>query len=120
MDTETKVNHDHSDKAIVPHATGALQALAYDRNKAKLLADLKMVMADAECLVKEAASSSIETFATLRTRGEAKLSEMKTKIDLARAALGEKAKCATNSTQAYVKENPWKSAGVFAVAGVVL
>jgi ElaB/YqjD/DUF883 family membrane-anchored ribosome-binding protein len=101
-------------------STAGHQVCNYDGSKDKLLADLKMVVADAEKLIKEAAASSAEGFATLRTRFETMLSETRARIDRARAAVGEKTKHATDTTHAYVKENPWKSAGVFAAAGVML
>jgi ElaB/YqjD/DUF883 family membrane-anchored ribosome-binding protein len=118
MNTEAKASHDAL--GLSQRSTADHHAFSYDRNKDKLLADLKTVVADAETLIKEAAGSSVERFATLRTRFETKLSETRAGIDRARAAVGEKTKHATDATHAYVKQNPWKSVGVFAAAGVIL
>lgn len=120
MNTGTRASRDELGQVMVPQATADHQAFNYDRNKDKLLADLKTVVADAEGLIKEAAGSSVEKFASLRTRFETKLGETRAGIDRARAAVGEKTKHAADATHAYVKENPWKSVGVFAAAGVML
>lgn len=118
MHTETKAGHDASGPSR--QSTAGHQTHDYDSSKDKLLADLKVVVADAETLIREATASSAEGFATLRTRLEGKLVETRAKIDRARAAVGEKTKHATDATQAYLKENPWQSAGVCAVAGMIL
>lgn len=98
MNTEAKASHD----ALGPsqRSTAGHQIYNYDSSKDKLLADLKMVVADAETLIKEAADSSAEGFATLRTRFERKLVETRAKIDRTRAAVGEKTKHATDATHA--------------------
>ena len=118
--TETRASRDELGQVIGPQAEADHAPFDYDRNKDKLMADLKTVVADAETLIKEAAGSSVERFATLRTRFETKLGETRAKIDRARVAAGKNTKQAAVATNAYVKENPWKSVGVFAAAGLVL
>jgi ElaB/YqjD/DUF883 family membrane-anchored ribosome-binding protein len=76
-------------------------------------------MGDAEKLIKEATDSSAEGFSTLRTRFETKLVDMRAKIDRTKIAVGEKTRQATDATHAYVRENPWKSAGASAAAGLI-
>jgi ElaB/YqjD/DUF883 family membrane-anchored ribosome-binding protein len=98
----------------------AVQAVhSYDASKDKLVADLKMVVTDAEKLLKEAADSSADGFAALRTRVEGKLDEARVKLVRARAVVGESAQSAADSTQAFVKGNPWKSVGVLAAFSVI-
>ena len=58
-------------------------------------------------------------FATLRTRFEKKLADARAQLGRAKTAMGEKTQQATDAAQVYVKENPWKSAGVLAAAGAV-
>ena len=118
MNTEAKATHDAL--GLSQRSTAGHQIYNYDSSKDKLLADLKMLLADAEELIKEATASSAEGFATLRTRFERRLCEARAKIDRTRTAVGDKTRHATDATHAYVKENPWKSAGVSAVAGVIL
>lgn len=117
MNTEVKASH----HALAPGRRSAVdhQIDNYDSTKDKLLADLKMVVADAELLIQEAADSSSEGFAMLRTRFEKKLVESKAKLGRTRIAVGKKARHATDAAHAYVRENPWKAAGAFAVAGVI-
>ena len=108
--------------------TPVTQTYNVDSGKDKLLADLKLVVADAEAMIKEATDSSAAGFATLRAKFDIRLAETKAKIesaraavsdkvDSARAAVTDKAHQATAATHAYVKENPWQSAGILAAVG---
>ena len=118
MNTGTMVSRD----AMEPSQRGAVERHEHinDSNKRALMADLKRVVVDAEQIIKEAADCSVEGFTTLRTRCESKLVEARAKIDRTRAAVVGKARHATDVTHAYVKDNPWKTVGAFAVAGVIL
>jgi ElaB/YqjD/DUF883 family membrane-anchored ribosome-binding protein len=116
MNTEAKASHD----ALVPISRAAANPIHnFDSSKAKLMADLKMVVADAEQLIREAADSSSEALESLRARFEGNLREATAKLARARTAVGESAKQANDITHAYVNENPWKFAGVSAAAGLV-
>jgi ElaB/YqjD/DUF883 family membrane-anchored ribosome-binding protein len=117
MTTETMVSHEAVEPS--PQSTAVRKTHSYDSNKDQLLADLRVVVADAEQVIKEAADCSIEGFATLRTRFESKLLEAREKIDRTRVAMVERTRHATDATHAYVKENPWKFAGAFALAGAI-
>ncbi len=112
MNTQTRIMQD----AAAP----AQPTCSNDSNKEKLIADLKTVVADGEQLIREAAGTSVESFAVLRSRFEGTLDDARAKIGRARSAVQANAQCATRSTQAFVRENPWASAGVTAAAGVVL
>jgi len=117
MSTEAKAIHDVSVAAA--RGTTEQQNYSYDSNKAKLMADLKTVVADAEKLIKEAAGSSSESFAALRTRFEGKLCDAKASLGRARTAVGDRARNTADTTHAYVKANPWQTAGVCAAAGLI-
>lgn len=117
MNSETQAVYD----ALAANQGKTLRmASNFDSNKDNLLADLKLVVADAEKLIKEAAGASTEVFATLHERFEAKLGEAKTKLGRARSAVGDQAQQATAAAQAYVKANPWQSVGVLAAAALIL
>lgn len=89
-------------------------------NKDKLVADLKVVVADAEELLRATASQAGEKVSAARERIQASLATAKVKLaDAERAAL-EKAKQAARVTDEYVHENPWRAVGIAAVAGLVL
>ena len=96
------------------------QSSNFDSNRDKLLADLKLVVADADQLIREAAGASTESIAELRARLETKVAEVKAKLARAKAAVGGKAQYASDAAQAYVRANPWQSAGVLVAAAVIV
>ena len=91
-----------------------------DVNKDKLVADLKVVVADAEELLRATASQAGEKVAVARERIQASLATAKVKLGEAERALLEKTKEAARATDDYVRENPWQAVGIAAVSGLVL
>jgi ElaB/YqjD/DUF883 family membrane-anchored ribosome-binding protein len=91
-----------------------------DVSKDKLVADLKVVVADAEELLRATASQAGEKVSAARTRIEASLAAAKVKLDDAERAALEKAKEAAKATDEYVHEHPWKAVGIAAAAGLLL
>ena len=91
-----------------------------DVSKEKLVADLKVVVADAEELLRATASQAGEKVAAARERIQASLATAKVKLTDAERALLEKSKLAAKATDEYVRENPWQAVGAAAVAGLVL
>jgi len=91
-----------------------------DVNKDKLVADLKVVVADAEELLRATASAAGEKAAVARERIQASLATAKVKLGEAERALLEKTKEAAKATDDYVRDNPWQAVGIAAVAGLVL
>lgn len=89
-------------------------------NRDKLVSDLKVVIADAEELLKATASHAGDKATAARLKIQESIDSAKIKI----ADLGEagvyKAKAAARATDDYVHDNPWQAAGIAAVAGVVL
>jgi ElaB/YqjD/DUF883 family membrane-anchored ribosome-binding protein len=91
-----------------------------DVSKEKLVADLKVVVADAEELLRATASQAGEKVSAARERIQASLATAKVKLTEAERALLEKSKLAAKATDEYVRDNPWQAVGVAAVAGLVL
>jgi ElaB/YqjD/DUF883 family membrane-anchored ribosome-binding protein len=91
-----------------------------EASKEKLVADLKVVVADAEELLRATASQAGEKVAAARERIQASLATAKVKLADAERALLEQTKKAAKATDEYVHENPWKAVGIAAVAGLVL
>lgn len=91
-----------------------------DVNKDKLVADLKVVVADAEELLRATASQAGEKVSAARERIQASLATAKVKLGEAERAALEKTKLAAKATDDYVHENPWRAVGIAAVAGLVL
>lgn len=88
--------------------------------KDKLMADLQLVMADAEALLAATAGDAGAGVAELRKRVQATLSSAKTGLIEAQAAVVDKAKAAAKVTDEYVHENPWKSISIAAGAGLLI
>jgi ElaB/YqjD/DUF883 family membrane-anchored ribosome-binding protein len=86
----------------------------------KLVSDLKVVVADAEELVRASAGQAGERLAAARERLQASLAEAKTKLAEAERVLVQKTRDAARATDAYVHENPWQAVGVAALVGFVI
>jgi ElaB/YqjD/DUF883 family membrane-anchored ribosome-binding protein len=93
---------------------------ANDVSKEKLVADLKVVVADAEELLRATASQAGEKVTAARERIQASLATAKVKLSEAERALLDKTKEAAKATDEYVRENPWQAVGIAAAAGLVL
>lgn len=117
MNSETRAACDAS--AVNQARTFGMSA-DFASNKDRLVADLKLVMADAEKIIKQTASASNESFALLKARLDGKLTEAKAKLKGARHTVEQQARQATSVAQTYVKANPWQSAALAIAAGIVL
>jgi len=96
------------------------QSTSTDVSKQKLVADLKVVVADAEELLRATASQAGEKVSAARERIQASLATAKVKLTEAERALLEKSKLAAKATDDYVRQNPWQAVGIAAAAGLVL
>ncbi|MBS4095893.1 MAG: DUF883 domain-containing protein [Sulfuricella sp.] len=88
--------------------------------KQKLMADFKVVIADAEELLKATAQDASEKAVAARARIETHLSDAKAKLAALEEVVAQRAKQAADATDQYVRENPWKAVGVAAGVGVLL
>jgi len=86
----------------------------------QLIQDFKMVVADAEALLKATAGQGGEAMTAMRGRVETSLATAKTKIGEAEAALVARTKATARATDEYVHENPWKAIGVATGVGLVV
>ena len=91
-----------------------------DASKQKLVADLKVVVADAEELLRATASQAGEKVSAARERIQASLATAKVKLTDAERVLLDKTKDAAKATDEYVRDNPWQAVGIAAAAGLVL
>ncbi len=89
-------------------------------NKDKLVADLKVVVADAEELLAATAAQAGEKAAAARARIQASLAAAKVKLVEAERIVVEKTKEAAKATDTYVHEHPWHAVGIAAAVGLVL
>ncbi|WP_328586142.1 DUF883 family protein [Chitinasiproducens palmae] len=84
------------------------------------MTDIKSVLTDAEDLLKQAASTTGERAAELRETALSKLKQAKEKAADVQVVVVEKGKQAARVTDDYVHDNPWRSIGIAAVAGIAL
>ena len=89
-------------------------------SKEKLVADLKLVVADTEELLRATAGQAGEKVAELRTRLEQRLQGAKVALAHAQAFATEKAKAAAHATDDFVHAEPWKAVGIAAALGRAL
>ncbi|HMM47292.1 MAG TPA: DUF883 family protein [Thiobacillaceae bacterium] len=88
--------------------------------KAQLIQDFKVVVADAEALLKATAGQGGEAIAAARARAEESLASVKAKMSDAEAAVIARTKAAAKATDEYVHGHPWQAIGIAASLGVVV
>ena len=89
-------------------------------SKQKLVSDMKVVVSDAEEILRATAGVAGEKMADLRERINERLRDAKLRIADAEAALVDKTKAAARATDDYVNENPWQAVGIAAGIGLLL
>lgn len=85
-----------------------------------LITDFKVVVADAEALLKATANQGGEKLGEVRAKAEESLRIAKARMADAQDALLAKTREAAKATDTYVHENPWKAVGVAAGVGLVI
>jgi ElaB/YqjD/DUF883 family membrane-anchored ribosome-binding protein len=88
--------------------------------KDKLMTDLRVVVADAEELLKLTAGDLNESTAGLRERLQQRLSDAKHSLLTLQATATEKAKAAGHAADDYVHDHPWSAIAVGAGVGLVV
>ncbi len=91
-----------------------------DVTKEKLISDFKVVVADAEALLKASAGQGGEALAAVRTRVQESLKIAKDKMLDAEEELLAKTKAAARVTDEYVHDHPWHAVGIAAGVGLVI
>jgi ElaB/YqjD/DUF883 family membrane-anchored ribosome-binding protein len=89
-------------------------------NKDKLMTDLRVVIADAEELLRMTADQAGENAAGLRARVQGRMNQAKTDLMHLQEAAVLKAKAAGHAADEFVHENPWKSIGIAAGTGLLM
>jgi ElaB/YqjD/DUF883 family membrane-anchored ribosome-binding protein len=89
-------------------------------NKDQLLNDFKVVVTDAEALLKATVNTGGEKVAEIRAKAEESLGIAKARMAEAQSAVIAKTKEAAKATDIYVHENPWRSVGFAASIGIVI
>lgn len=98
----------------------AKAATPVEVSKEQLVQDFKVLVADAEALLKATASQSGEAVTAMRARVGESLAVAKDKLtEVERLAL-DKAKAAAVATDEYVHEKPWHAVGIAAGVGLII
>jgi ElaB/YqjD/DUF883 family membrane-anchored ribosome-binding protein len=86
----------------------------------KLVDDFAAVLAEAEEMLKRAASETGDTARDLRSQVETKLLRAKLALQEIEGEAVDRAKAAARATDDYVHDHPWRAVGVAAAVGVVV
>ena len=86
----------------------------------KLLADMRVVVADAEELLRLGAGDVSESARGLRERLQSNLSQAKSSLADLQMAATEKMKAAGHAADDFVHENPWRSIAIGAGVGLII
>lgn len=89
-------------------------------NRDKLVADMKVVIADAEELLKATASAAGDRVTAARSKIEESMKVAKVKIASAEEVVVDRAKAAARATDDYVHAHPWKAVSTAAAVGVIV
>ena len=93
---------------------------ALSGQKDKLIDDIKSVVADADDLLRKAMTSSAEGYSAVRVELEDRLANSIIRLQEVQEELKSRTRQATRATDEYVHDNPWKSMGYVAVAGLIV
>ncbi len=89
-------------------------------SREKLITDLKVVVADAEDILRATANQAGEKMAELRERIQDRLRDAKVRLADAEAKILDTTKAAARCTDDFVHEHPWKAVGIAAALGLAL
>jgi ElaB/YqjD/DUF883 family membrane-anchored ribosome-binding protein len=91
-----------------------------DVGKEKLMQDLRVVVADAEELLRATAGQAGDKAAAARERIQESLVNAKERLVAAEEAVLERTREAAKATDEYVHENPWRAVGIAAGVGLII
>ncbi|RZU02984.1 DUF883 family protein [Rivibacter subsaxonicus] len=86
----------------------------------KLMQDLKVVVGDAEALLKATAGSAGEGASELRQKVQTSLAQARRDLRHLEEAAIERARAAGRAADDYVHDNPWKAIGAAAGVGLII
>lgn len=89
-------------------------------SKQKLIDDMKVVVADAEEILRATAGVAGEKMTELRERIGERMRVAKLRIEGAEVALVDRTKAAARATDDFVNDNPWRAVGIAAGVGLLL
>lgn len=100
-------------------ATGTIGTSGNSEARDRLMGDLKMVIRDAEDLLKNTGQQTGEGFKAAKAKFETTLHTAKTEMSKLEESLVTKTKDAVRATDEYVTGHPWQAVGISACVGVI-
>ena len=97
-----------------------MSSTSSDVTTEQLVADLKVVLGDAEALLKATSAQTGEKIQEVRARAEQSLRQARERMAEVEEEALRRARELADATEEYVRENPWQSVGVAAGIGLVL
>ena len=91
-----------------------------DVNTDKIVADMRVVIADAEELLRATTGQAGEKVAAARAKIQDSVAAAKVKLERLSDAGAVRAKAAAHATDDYVRDHPWESVGIAALVGLAL
>jgi ElaB/YqjD/DUF883 family membrane-anchored ribosome-binding protein len=91
-----------------------------EQHKENLLRELNQVLKDAEDLIKNSEQQAGEGFQSAKDKLEATLKSAKYEMHKIEDKVVKTVKESAKATDAYVHENPWKTAGIAAGVGLLI
>lgn len=93
---------------------------ASEITKEKLVADFRVVVADAEELLRATAGQAGDKVGELRAKAQQSLSAARLRLAEYEAAVVDRAKQVGRAADDYVHDNPWPAVGIAAGAGFLI
>jgi len=88
--------------------------------KEKLISDVKLVIADAEELLRATAGQAGDKIADIRAKTQDRIAGAKIRLAELESVVLDKAKQAGRVADDYVQDNPWRSVGIAAGVGLLV
>jgi ElaB/YqjD/DUF883 family membrane-anchored ribosome-binding protein len=98
----------------------SMENLSDQFNKNQLISEFKVVVADAEALLKATTNMGGERLAEVRAKVEESLNIAKATMKDAQAEMLARTRAVVKATDVYVHENPWRSVGLATCVGVAV
>ena len=96
------------------------EATESSSSKQRFVSEMKVVVSDAEEILRATAGVAGEKMVDLRERIGERLRDAKLRIADAEAAVVDKTKACARATDDYVNDNPWQAVGIAAGIGLLL
>lgn len=89
-------------------------------SREKLIQDFRLVVSDAEELLRATAGVAGEKVSAARERIQENLASVRARLAAAEESVVARTREAAKVTDEYVHENPWKAVGIGAAVGVIV